>query len=149
VLCRSAQRCAELLEPIHRELERQVLASDALHTDDTTVTLKESKVGGRRQARIWIYRDLEGRQVFDFTESRARDGPTRWLGDYTGYVIADAYPACDAFCGPGNPKHFFNGLLEIPQNSRQLPPRLINHLHPRARKEVRHLVQAAEPSHRT
>ncbi|MEM7518546.1 MAG: transposase, partial [Planctomycetota bacterium] len=52
VLWRSAHRCAEFLEPIHKELERQVLNSDAIHTDDTTVTLKEAKGGGRKTARI-------------------------------------------------------------------------------------------------
>ena len=101
VLWRSSHRCAERLWPIYRELERQTLASFALHTDDTTAPLKESKTGGRKLARIWVYRDLEGRQVFDFTESRSRDGPARLLGDYTGYVIADAYPGYDAFFGPG------------------------------------------------
>lgn len=100
VLWRSTHRCAELLEPIYEELERQVLESDAIHTDDTAVTLQASKAGGRRKARIWVYRDLEGRQVFDFTESRGRDGPARLLEDYRGYVIADAYPTYDSFYGP-------------------------------------------------
>ncbi len=92
VLWRSAHRCAELLEPIYEELKRQVLASPAIHTDDTPVTLQKAQIGGRRQARVWVYRDLEERQVFDVTESRARDGPARFLSDYCGYLIADAYP---------------------------------------------------------
>lgn len=100
VLWRSAHRCAELLMPIYEEMQRQLLESFGIHTDDTPVTLKESKGGGRRTARIWIYRNLEGLQVFDFTESRGRDGPAKFLGDYRGYIIADAYPGYDAFFGP-------------------------------------------------
>lgn len=100
VLWRSTHRCAEQLKPIYEELVRQVLASDAIHTDDTAVTLQVSRTGGRRQARIWVYRDLEGRQVFDFTQSRGRDGPARLLEEYRGYVIADAYPLYDVFFGP-------------------------------------------------
>jgi len=100
VLWRSAHRCAELLEPIYAQMKRDVLASPAIHTDDSPVTLQESKAGGRRQARVWIYRDLRGVQVFDFTETRARDGPRDFLGDYAGYLIADAYPGYDAFFGP-------------------------------------------------
>jgi transposase len=100
VLWRSAHRCAELLEPIYEQMKREVLASPAIHTDDTPVTLQDSKDGGRRQARVWIYRNLEGLQVFDFTESRSRDGPVAFFGDYQGYIIADAYPGYDAFFGP-------------------------------------------------
>jgi transposase len=101
VLWRSAHRCAELLEPIYEQMKREVLASPAIHTDDTPVTLQDSKAGGRRQARVWIYRNLKGLQVFDFTESRARDGPVEFFGDYRGYIIADAYPGYDGFFGVG------------------------------------------------
>lgn len=100
VLWRSAHRCAELLEPVYKELKRQVLTSDAIHTDDTTVTLKESQRGGRKTARMWVYRDLEGLQVFDFTETRGRDGPALFLEGFTGYLIADACPVYDSFFGP-------------------------------------------------
>src|SRR5690606_2092934 len=33
--------------------------------------------------------------VFDYTPSRSRDGPTRWLKDFRGYLQADAFGGYD------------------------------------------------------
>jgi len=95
VLGASAMRCAELLSPIVTQLRREILASDVVHTDDTPVTILEDSAGRRRRARIWIYRDLEGRCFFHFTENRSRDGPREILDGYRGYLVADAYPGYD------------------------------------------------------
>ena len=50
-----------------------------------------------RTARFWLYR---GRQdhpynVFDFTDSRGRDGPAGFQGDFTGHAVVDAYGVND------------------------------------------------------
>lgn len=100
VMCRSSKTCGELLEPIYRELLRSTLESAVIPTDDTPVTIASSSSGGRKQGRVWIYLGENGEHVYDFTESRSRDGPAAILGDYRGYVQADAYPAYDAFFGP-------------------------------------------------
>ncbi|MGH7341451.1 MAG: IS66 family transposase, partial [Candidatus Rokuibacteriota bacterium] len=70
--------------------------------DDTPVVLQESSDGGRKTGRMWIYRELEGNEVYDFTESRSRDGPRDMLGDQEGFVQADAYSAHDVLFGPGS-----------------------------------------------
>ena len=101
VLCESMARCAELLEPIAEEIRREVLASDVLHTDDTPVTLARSSEGSSRQARVWVYLNREGRTWYEFTTSRKRDGPARVLGDFTGFVQADAYGGYDRLYLPG------------------------------------------------
>jgi hypothetical protein len=50
-----------------------------------------------RQARMWVYRGDESHPytVFDFTPSRARDGPMRFLRDFRGTLVADAYGGYD------------------------------------------------------
>jgi len=101
VLCESMARCAELLEPIAEELRKEVLASDVVHTDDTPVTLAQSREGGSRQARVWVYLNREGRHWYEFTESRKRDGPARVFRDFTGYLQADAYGGYDRLFLPG------------------------------------------------
>jgi transposase len=102
VLQRSAARCAELLEPIWRQIKLDVLASPVIHTDDTSVRLVHPKAGGdTRLARLWVYVDLEGRHWYDYTETRERDGPQRVLGDYRGFLHADAYAAYDRLYLPG------------------------------------------------
>jgi transposase len=40
--------------------------------------------------------------VFDYTATHSRDGPVAFLGDYGGYVQADAYKGYDAFFETGN-----------------------------------------------
>jgi transposase len=101
VLCTSMARAAELLEPIAEELKREVIASPVIHTDDTPVVIAESSDGGPRKARVWVYLNPEGRYWYDFTESRKRDGPARVLGDYRGFVQADAYQGYDQLYLPG------------------------------------------------
>lgn len=109
VLCRAAGRCGELLEPIYKRMKKELLSGEGsstqvIQTDDTPVTLQESSEGRRRQARVWVYQGLGGEQVYDFTESRARDGPIQFLGDYGGYLQADAYAGYNALFGPEGAK---------------------------------------------
>jgi transposase len=100
VLCRSSLQCAEILQPIWNAMLEEVRASPVIHTDDTPVVLQESSRGEPATARLWIYRDLDGRLVYDFTESRSRDGPVHILGDYAGYIQADAFAGYDVFFAP-------------------------------------------------
>lgn len=102
VLSASALRCAELLKPIVAQLRREILASDIVHTDDTPVTVQKGQSGITKQARVWIYRDTAGQCFFDYTESRSRDGPQAILGEYAGYIVADAYPGYDRFFTEGS-----------------------------------------------
>ena len=102
VLSSSSIRCAQLLEPIVEQLRREILGSDIVHTDDTPVTMLEDSSGVKRQARVWIYRDIQGRCFFDFTETRSRDGPQAIFGDFRGYIVADAFPGYDKFFTHGS-----------------------------------------------
>jgi transposase len=102
VLCRSSLACAELLQPIWQQMLAEIRAADLLQTDDTPVVLQESSIGARKTARMWIYRDLKKRHVYDFTESRSRDGPLAILGDFEAFVQADAYGGYDVLFGPGS-----------------------------------------------
>ena len=100
VLERSMAKCAELLEPIWQAMGEQVLASAAIYTDDTPVTIARGSSGKSRKGRMWIYLDQEERYFYDFTESRKRDGPMAVLSDYEGFIHADAYPGYDALFLP-------------------------------------------------
>lgn len=101
VLERSMATCAELLEPIWKELRRQVTDAPAIFTDDTTVTIARGSQGKSRKGRAWIYLDQKGNHFYDFTESRKRDGPLAVLVGYSGYIHADAYPGYDRLFLPG------------------------------------------------
>ena len=110
---------AELVHPLARHLRGEVLASGAIGTDDTRVTLllpseipkpvegeaksrrihevfAEARAEGRKSVsgRMWAYRSLTVPiNVFDFTVSRHRDGPDEFLvaGGFAGKLLADCY----------------------------------------------------------
>ena len=93
-LCEIMASAAFLLEPLAILLKRRLLASDWLGADDTPVRLLDpAHPAGVRLARFWLYRGPETApyNVFDFHESRSRDGPREFLGTYQGWVKVDAY----------------------------------------------------------
>jgi len=97
VLERSTARCAELLEPLHDALRKEIMSKDIVFTDDTPVRIvTPGQGGGSRQARIWAYLDKHGGHYYDFTETRERDGPLSIFKNFSGFVQADAYPGYDA-----------------------------------------------------
>ena len=94
-LCLWMADVAQLLRPLYRRMIERVKQSHVLATDDTIMPLLAP--GKARQARMWIYQGDESNpyNVFDFTPSRARDGPARFLKDFRGTLLADAYGGYD------------------------------------------------------
>ena len=90
---------AALMEPLYERLKKFVLASKVVGTDDTPVKVLDRKLPQARKGRIWPYtgdRDHPA-VVYDYTPTRERAGPERFLKDYRGYLQADAYAAYDSF----------------------------------------------------
>ena len=102
-LCDWVAAAAVLLEPLYRRMIELVLDSRVLHTDDTSVKLLDPREAKAKTARFWAY--LGDRQhpyvVYDFTESRKRDGPQQFLAGYEGYLQADAYGGYDGIYAGG------------------------------------------------
>ena len=73
------------------------MQSAVLWTDDTLVTVLGGEAPGSVKGRFWAYLgDAEAPySVYDFTMSRARDGPAAFLEDYRGFLQADAYGGYD------------------------------------------------------
>jgi transposase len=97
-LCEIMSGSAFLLEPLAALKKRRLLAVDHVGADDAPVRLLDpSHPQGVRLARFWLYRgsDAAPYNVFDFHESRSRDGPRKFLGDYQGWVKVDAYGVDD------------------------------------------------------
>jgi transposase len=93
-LCEIMAGAAFLLEPLAALMKQRLLAGDILGADDTPVRLLDpTHPEGVRLARFWLYRgpDTAPYNVFDFHESRSRDGPRKFLADYQGWVKVDAY----------------------------------------------------------
>ena len=52
---------------------------------------------GSHKGRFWVYigHTVAPYDVYDFTEDRKRDGPSRFLANYAGYLQADAFSGYD------------------------------------------------------
>ena len=98
-MCGWMAQCAALLEPLYIRLQRHVLASKVVGTDDTPVKVLDRRLKQARKGRIWPYvgdRDHPA-VIYDYTATRERAGPEMFLRHYRGYLQADAYVAYDSF----------------------------------------------------
>ena len=131
-LCDWVKFAAELFEPLYRLQRKLVLQSTVMWTDDTPVTV----IGGLQgsfQGHFWTYIGHERPySVYDFTKSRSRDGPAKFLPGFTGYLHADAFTGYDAiFLGPHATvqevacwaharRKFFDAVKSYPRESHQV-----------------------------
>ena len=101
-MCDWVRDCAELLSPIVRYMKQVILQSKVINTDDTSVPILDGSRTQTRKGYLWAYIGDRRTVVFDYTPSHSRDGPMAFLGDYDGYVQADAYKGYDAFFENGD-----------------------------------------------
>jgi transposase len=95
-------QCAELLDPLYQLMKKELLRSKVIGTDDTSVKVLDRKLPFARNGRIWPYVGDAHHPVivYDYTPTRARAGPAKFLEGYKGYLQADAYSVYDAFFKP-------------------------------------------------
>ena len=70
-------RVADLCQPLHNLMQRQVLSSKVTHIDDTQVKLIDHSIGSTKLARFWGYLG-DGNHpyaVYDFTVDRSAPVP--------------------------------------------------------------------------
>ena len=131
-LCDWVKFAAELFAPLYELQRKLVLQSTVMWTDDTPVTV----IGGLQgsfQGHFWTYIGHERPySVYDFTKSRSRDGPAKFLPGFTGYLHADAFTGYDAiFLGPHATvqevacwaharRKFFDAVKSYPRESHQV-----------------------------
>jgi transposase len=88
---------AEFLRPLHALAIRVVLDSRVVHTDDTSVNVRDAWRKLKHTGRFWPYvgDPLHPLTVFDYTATHQRAGPAAFLKDYRGYMQADAFNGYD------------------------------------------------------
>jgi len=97
-MCGWVGKCADLLEPLVKRMHKKILQSPKINTDDTRIPIKSRKrKGSTYNGYLWTYIDDKKNVVFDFTPTRSREGPLKFLGNYSGFVQADAYSGYDEF----------------------------------------------------
>jgi len=109
-MCGWMRQTADLLEPLYERMKAMALGSKVVQTDDTPVPVLDPELPKTRTGRIWTYVGDKDHPaiVYDYTATRKRDGPDEFLGQYRGYLQADAYTGYDAiYAEPGR------GVVEI------------------------------------
>jgi transposase len=82
--------------PVAQEIRRRVLASYVLQTDDTHLrVLDRDHPQGIKRGFVWPYVGDGRWAYFDYTPSRAKEGPLEFLVERRGWVQADAYAGYD------------------------------------------------------
>ncbi len=132
-LCDWVKASAELLRPLYERQKELVLQSSVLWTDDTPVTVLMGGKQESRKGRFWPYiSEQHPYSVYDFTESRVRDGPAKFLAGFQGYLHADAYAGYDhIFLGSNDSvievacwaharRKFFEATQSSPRQSHQI-----------------------------
>jgi len=95
-MCQWMGVVANLLTPIVECMKREVLSSKIILTDDTPVPVQDPGSGKTKTGRLWVYLDSNQQHaVFDYTPTRSRDGPVKFLKGFKGYLQADAYAGYD------------------------------------------------------
>jgi transposase len=96
-MCGWVSYVASVLSPIVEAMKSSVMASHKVHTDDTPITVLDpaAKPVGSRKGYMWVYIGDQDDVVFEYTNSRKRDGPESFLKGYRGYLQADAFSGYD------------------------------------------------------
>ncbi len=103
-LCGWVAYVAVTLAPIVEAMKACVRSSRKVHTDDTPITVLDPSIKpvGSRRGYMWVYIGDRDDVVFDYTNSRKRDGPESFLQGYRGYLQADAFSGYDRICAGGD-----------------------------------------------
>src|SRR5262249_61824429 len=101
-LCYWMGAAAKVLEPLYDLMKTLILLCGTIHTDDTPVKVRDSERKIKVTGRLWIYiGDFQHPyNAFDFTMSRSRDGPSKFLKGYRGFLQADAFGGYDRIYAP-------------------------------------------------
>src|SRR5262245_56823137 len=97
---------ADLLKPLVERMAELVRHSRVIQTADTPVPVLDPGARRTRTGHLWVYHgDADyPYAVFDFTPTYSGDGPRAWLGNYAGYIQADALKQYDPLFGRPPPR---------------------------------------------
>jgi transposase len=98
-MCGWMAQSAEVLKPLYVSMKELLFHSKVIGTDDTSVKVLDAKLPFARTGRMWPYYGDQDHPVivYDYTATRERAGPEKFLKGYRGYLQADAYGGYDAF----------------------------------------------------
>jgi len=87
-------------QPVLKQMHAELLEEGVLHADETPVTMRLEDGKGTKNGYAWGWRNLRraghpSKALVEFRPNRSRDGPIRFLGDWSGTLIVDGYTGYD------------------------------------------------------
>jgi len=91
-LCDWVAKGAEWLQPIVREMKRELLGGDYLQVDETPVRVLDPEVQGRcATGWLWVAGQPQGDVIFEFHPGRGKDYAAHLLDGFQGHLQRDGY----------------------------------------------------------
>jgi len=85
-------KAAQWLEPVVREMKKELLAGDYLQVDETPVKVLDPEVKGRcGQGYLWVAGVPGGEVIFEFHPGRGKAEAQALVGNFKGYLQRDGY----------------------------------------------------------
>lgn len=84
-----------LTEPLYNLLKQEILEADYVQADETPMpVLTKDKPGATHKGYYWVYHNpVTKAVVFKYEKTRGREGPDKFLSDFSGYLQTDGYAA--------------------------------------------------------
>ena len=91
-LCDWVEKGAEWLQPIVREMKRELLAGDYVQVDETPVRVMDPEVSNRcATGWLWVVGVPGADVVFEFHPGRGKEFAAQLLGNFRGHLQRDGY----------------------------------------------------------
>jgi transposase len=92
-LCDWLAQCAQGLRPLVDLMLERALMSPVLNADETPVSVLDPTRDSTRTGYFWVYvgNGNNPYTIYDYRDSRSRDGPAQILKNFRGYLQTDAY----------------------------------------------------------
>ena len=103
-LCNFQIRATEILKPMYDYLKKKLLStsSNVICADETTLRVLENK---KANSYVWVYiSDFYNYPIYiyEYCKNRSKENVKKFLGDYNGYLLTDAYTGYENIDGIKN-----------------------------------------------
>ncbi len=103
-MCGWVGSSSDLLRPIYTGMKSELLLSEKIHTDETTMPVLDRNRENTRKASFWTFIGDEDHPytVYEYAPTKTSETPKVFLEGYEGYLQADAHKGYDALYKSGS-----------------------------------------------
>lgn len=83
------------IDRVFNAIKNELLTSDILYSDDTKIPVISDEKRKTKSGFFWTWSDGNKWALFDYSSSRSKTDPLKFLGNWRGYLHSDAYSVYD------------------------------------------------------